>query len=90
MTDPRADLSRERAERTEREQAELANGTSARLNSALMNVCVGFLLGGIVGILFAGLFFRWGWWGVLGGGLAWLVVSASVMAYAMANASEIK
>ena len=90
MTDPRADLSRERAERTEREQAELANGTSARLNNALMNICVGFLLGGIVGILFASLFFRWGWWGVLGGGLAWLVVSASVMAYAMANASEIK
>ena len=83
MTNPHADHMREQAEREEQRQAALANSTSARLNNALMNVCVGFLLGGLVGIMFTSLFFRWGWWGVLGGGLGWLVASAAVIVWAV-------
>jgi len=90
MNNPRVDLARECAERTEREQAELYRTPKARLNNALMNVCVGVLVGGIVGILFTGLFFRWGWWGVLGGGAGWLAVSAILMAWAIAHAPEVR
>ena len=85
MNNPHADLARERAERTEREQAELYHTPKARLNNALINVCVGFLLGGIIGILFASLFFRWGLWGVLCGGLSWIIASACVIALAIAH-----
>ena len=89
MSSLHVDNARERAERTEREQADLSNSTDARLNNALMNVCVGFLLGGLIGILFTSLFFRWGWWGVLSGGLSWIVVSAILMAWAIAHAPEV-
>jgi len=89
MNNPRADHARERAERTEREQAELANSTSARLNNALMNVCVSILVGGIVGIGLLFTFLRWGWWGVLGGGLSWIVVSVILMAWTIAHAPKV-
>ena len=84
-----ADLARERAERTEAEQAELYRTPKARLNNALMNVCVGILVGGVVGIGLLFTFLRWGWWGVLGGGLSWIVVSAILMAWAIAHAPEV-
>jgi len=85
---PHADNARERAERTGREQADLSNSTGARLNNALINVCVGFLLGGLVGIIFTGLFLRWGWGGVLVGGLSWIIASAFVIALAIAQAPK--
>ncbi len=84
---PPSELEEQAQAEAERQRA-LPNSTSARLNNTLMNVCVGFLLGGLVGILFAGLFFRWGWLGVLGGGLGWLAASVIVLAYAVANAPE--
>ena len=86
MTDPRADIARERALRTEAEQAELYRTPKARLNNALLWTCIVVLLGGLIVIGALLLWFLYGWPGVIGGAIFWIILSLAFLAVTIARA----
>jgi len=73
---PHADHARERAERTEAEQAELYRTPKARMNNAFLTLCSMAIFVGTGVIAFMLIWFVDGWRGVIVAVVGWLAINA--------------